>query len=435
MDPTALSTTIRRAARRALPVMGLLAVGLLVAACTQLSHPARPAHLGAAYAPRPDGQRLDVAGVTELGRAMFFDPSLSASGRVSCASCHDPRFAFGPPNDLPVQPGGLDGLSLGVRAAPSLRYLQTLAPFTEHHYDNDGDDSIDAGPTGGHTWDGRASSAHDQARLPLLSPTEMANGSPAEVVEKLRRGPLAERLRALFGARLFDDPARAFDAALMALEVFQQSPRDFYPYSSRYDEVLRGRAVLSEAEARGLALFNDEAKGNCAACHLSVPTPDGAFPLFTDFGLIALGIPRNARLPANADAGYHDLGLCGPIRTDLRDRPEYCGLFRTPTLRNIALRQSFFHNGVFHTLEETLRFYARRDTHPQDFYPRGTGGAVLAFDDLPAAYRDNLNQEPPFGRQVGGEPALTEPEIADMLAFLQTLTDADLAPRAHTAAK
>lgn len=432
MNHRRFPAAMRRRLQRGLPLLVLVAAAVAVASCAQF---AQPAYRGAAYAPRPDGQRLDVAGLTELGRAMFFDPTLSASGRVACATCHDPRFAFGPPNELAVQIGGGEATALGVRAAPSLRYLQTLAPFTEHHYDNDGDDSIDAGPTGGHTWDGRASSAHDQARLPLLSPTEMANASPAAVVQTLRRGPLAGRFRALFGASVFDDPDRAFDAALMALEVFQQSPPEFYPYSSRYDEVLRGRAVLSEAEARGLALFNDEAKGNCASCHLSVPTPDGAFPLFTDFGLIALGVPRNAILPANADPHYNDLGLCGPIRTDLRDHPGYCGLFRTPTLRNVALRRSFFHNGVFHTLEAAVRFYARRDSHPQEFYPTAADGRVQRFDDLPPAYRDNLNTDPPFDRPPGSPPVLDDAEIADVIAFLHTLTDADLAPAAPTDAR
>jgi cytochrome c peroxidase len=410
---SALCATLRR-------VCAALAL-LLAAACS-----APPAHVGAAYAPWPDGRPLDIAAVTELGRALFFDPALSASGRTSCASCHDPRFAWGPPNDASVQFAGADGRSPGLRAAPSLRYLQTLPPFSEHHYDNEGDDSIDTGPTGGHTWDGRAGSAHEQARLPLLSPAEMANSSPVAVVARLRRSDQAARFRAVFGAAVIDDDTRAFDALLMALEVFQQSPRDFYPYSSRYDEFLRGRAVLSERERRGLALFNDPAKGNCAACHLSEPMPDGAFPLFTDFGLIALGVPRHRGLAANADARFHDLGLCGPLRTDLRDRAEYCGLFRTPTLRNIALRRSFFHNGVFHTLGEVLRFYARRDTHPQEFYPRDASGAAQKYDDLPAAYHANVNVEPPFDRQPGDAPALSDAEIDDVIAFLRTLTDADL---------
>ena len=414
----------RRRGRRARLACSLGVLAGLLAACA-----APPAHQGAAYAPRADGQRLDVAALTELGRALFFEPSLSASGRTACASCHDPAHAYGPANALSVQPAGRDGATPGLRAAPSLRYLNTLPAFTEHHFDNDGNDSIDAGPTGGHTWDGRAGSAREQARLPLLSDAEMANAAPAEVVQRLRSGPLAARFRALFGSAALDDDARAFESLLFALEVFQQSPRDFYPFTSRYDEVLRGRATMSAAEARGLAMFNDPAKGNCAACHPSAPSADGALPLFTDFGLVALGVPRHRGLAANGDPAFFDLGLCGPLRTDLRERADYCGRFRTPGLRNVALRRSFFHNGVLHSLEEVLRFYARRDTEPQAFYPRAADGSVRKFDDLPARYHGNVNTEPPFDRRPGDAPALDDAEIADVIAFLKTLTDADVMPQ------
>jgi len=375
----------------------------------------------------PYAQRVDVPALTALGRAMFFDARLSASGRVACASCHDPAHAYGPPNARAVQPGG--GVPVdrsGVRAAPSLRYLQSVPPFTEHHFDNDGDDSVDMGPTGGRTWDGRVASAHEQARLPLLSPAEMGNASAAAVVAKLKRAPYAAQLRAAFGADVFErkgdgEGGAAFDAALMALEVFQQSPREFYPYSSAYDAVLRGQATLSAQQARGLALFNDPAKGNCASCHLSAPTPDGAFPLFTDFGHIAIGVPRNRALHPNADPRFFDMGLCGPVRTDLAAHAEYCGRFRTPSLRNVAVKQRFFHNGAIASLADAVRFYAQRDTDPARWYHRGK-----RFDDLPPRYHANVNREPPFGGAPGGRPALDEAEIADIVAFLKTLTDADL---------
>jgi len=381
-------------------------------------------------APAPYAQRVDVPALTALGRAMFFDAKLSASGRVSCASCHDPAHAYGPPNALAVQPGGgvppdESGNPGGFRAAPSLRYGQSVPPFTEHFFDNEGDDSVDMGPTGGRTWDGRVSSAHEQARIPLLSKAEMGNASEAAVVARLKRAPYAAQLRAAFGADLFErGDGAVFDAALMALEVFQQSPPDFYPYSSRYDAVLRGQAMLSTQEARGLALFNDASKGNCASCHLSEPTPDGAFPLFTDFGHIAIGVPRNRSIPANADPRFFDLGLCGPLRTDLSSHADYCGLFRTPTLRNIAVKQRFFHNGVIDSLDEAVRFYVLRDTDPTRWY-----GVGQRFDDLPPKYHANVNVEPPFGGLAGGKPALDDTEIADIVAFLETLTDADLLPR------
>jgi cytochrome c peroxidase len=363
-----------------------------------------------------------AAAMTAVGRALFFDRALSASGKAACASCHDPRRAFGPPNDSPVQPGGSDGRRMGVRAVPSLMYTQNIPPFTEHYFDDEGDDSIDQGAAGGRTWDGRAQSAHDQARLPLFSPFEMANSGADAVVARVERSGYAPQFRETFGDRVFEDKALAFKAVLMALETYQQSSAEFYPYSSKYDAWLRHQTSLSDGEMRGLAAFNDPGKGNCARCHPSAMR-QGAFPQFTDFGYAAIGAPRNKDIPANADPRFHDLGLCGPLRTDLTDRKEYCGLYRTPSLRNVASRRVFFHNGVFHRLEDVVRFYAERDTQPQKWYPLGRNGVVLKFDDLPAQYRDNIDRQVPFDRHPGDQPALSEADIQNIVMFLNTLTD------------
>jgi cytochrome c peroxidase len=366
-----------------------------------------------------------VSLLAEAGRGLFFDPALSASGQLSCASCHDPAHAYGPPNALAVVPGGKDMGQLGLRAVPSLRYMQATPQFTEHYYESDdeGDASIDNGPTGGLTWDGRVDRGRDQARLPLLSPFEMANDSPAAVVAKVRKSAYAGMLRQALGAGVLADTETAFDAALQAIEAFEQSYIEFQPFSSKYDAVLAGKSALTAQEARGLALFEDPAKGNCSHCHISARGGDGTPPLFTDHGLAALGVPRNMKIPANADPAFYDLGLCGPLRTDLRDRPEYCGMFKSPTLRNVATRRTFFHNGVFHTLKEVLAFYAERDTNPERWYPRNQDGSVRRFDDLPPQYHVNVNVEPPFDRHLGEKPALSEADMDDIIAFLTTLND------------
>ena len=352
-----------------------------------------------------------------LGKALFFDPALSASGKQACASCHSPTHAYGPPNDLSVQLGGTGMNKTGVRAAPSLRYLQKVPPFSEHFYESDGNDSEDQGPTGGYTWDGRVSSTHDQARIPLLSGHEMANGTQASVVAKLRNGRHAQTFRQVFGNDILDNEDTAFRAALMVLEVFQETPSEFYPYDSKYDAFLRKQVKLSPQELRGLKAFADPAKGNCASCHVSAIKQDGAFPAFTDFGHIAVGVPRNRSLAANADPKFFDLGLCGPDRTDLKDRTDYCGRFRTPSLRNVALRKTFFHNGAIHSLEDAVRFYAQRDTQPQKWYPRKADGTVDKFDDLPAQYRANVN----MSRRSGASPATSlccpRPTCATSLRF------------------
>jgi cytochrome c peroxidase len=363
----------------------------------------------------------DAAALTALGRALFSDPALSASAKISCATCHDPKHDFAPANAEAVQRGGGDGRSFGVRAVPSLKYTQNVPPFTEHYFDDEGDDSVDQGPAGGRTWDGRSRSVHAQARLPLFSPFEMANANAEAVTGKVE-ARYAAQFRQLFGERIFADKALAFKGVLMALEAFQQSPAEFYPYSSKYDAFLRHEASLSVQELSGLEAFNDPEKGNCARCHPSA-LRKGAFPQFTDFGFAAIGAPRNAAIPANADRAYYDLGLCGPLRTDLKGRREYCGMFRTPSLRNVARRRVYLHNGAFNSLSDVVRFYAERDTQPQKWYPRASDGSTLKFDDLPETYRANLDVQAPFDRHAGEKPALSDADIADIVAFLRTLND------------
>jgi cytochrome c peroxidase len=396
----------------------ILLCGLLIAASAQAAA-ARPRAMSraAVYA--------QVSILAELGRRLFFDPALSASGKLSCASCHDPAHAYGPPDARAVMPGGTDMRQTGLRAVPSLRYLQATPQFTEHFHDSDdeGDASADNGPTGGLTWDGRVDRGRDQARLPLLSRFEMANDGPAAVVAAVERSAYADLMRRAFGAAIFADVETAFDGIGQALEAYEQRYTEFYPYSSKYDAYLAGKTKLTAAEARGLALFDDPAKGNCAHCHISARRADGTPPQFTDYGLAALGAPRNPEIAANADPSFYDLGLCGPLRRDLWDRPEYCGMFKSPSLRNVALRRTFFHNGVFHSLRQVLEFYAERDTNPEKWYPRADDGTVRKFDDLPAEYHANVNVEPPFDRHAGSKPALSGPEIDDIVAFLQTLND------------
>ncbi len=370
---------------------------------------------------RDDAYRR-AADLRALGAEIFSDPRLSGSGRMACSSCHAPAAAFGPSGDRAVEMGGKNLDQPGHRAVPNLTYLQAVPDFTEHYFDRDevGDDSVDNGPSGGLTWDGRVDRTADQARTPLYSPFEMAAEGPAAVAAALRAAPYADRLRALAGAAGDD---ALVDTALSALAAYQQTPDLFYPYSSKYDAVLKGRARLTAQEVLGLDLFNDPAKGNCASCHKSAVGVDGSPPHFTDFGLIALGLPRNRDIPANEDPAFFDLGLCGPDRTDFKGRAEYCGLFRTPSLRNVAKRQRFFHNGVIASLKDAVAFYATRDTDPGRWYPRRADGGVDIYDDLPEPFRANLNLDPPFGGKPGDRPALNEGEIEAIVAFLGTLSD------------
>jgi len=367
-----------------------------------------------------------AAALSAVGARLFRDFRLSGSGKLACSSCHDPAHAFAPANGLAVQMGGTDLHQPGVRAVPTLMYLQAVPQFSEHFFDNEdeADESVDNGPTGGLTWDGRADSKSDQARIPLLSSFEMANVSADAVVDAAEKAGYVAQLQRILAPAPLGTTAQKFDAVLKALEVYQQDPATFYPYSSKYDAYLAGKAVLTPQEQRGLTAFSDPDKGNCSSCHISERANDGTPPQFTDFGLIAIGLPRNRAIPANKNPAYVDLGVCGPLRTDMKDHSDYCGLFKTPTLRNVATRKTFFHNGIFHTLRDAVAFYATRDSDPGRWYPHRADGTIAKFNDLPQRYWPNLNTDPPFdGRKPGDKPALTDAETDDIVAFLQTLTD------------
>jgi len=350
-----------------------------------------------------------------LGKKMFHDPSLSASGAMSCATCHDPANAHAPSNGLAVQRGGAKLDAAGFRAVPSLRYLDTTPAFS---FDDEGT------PNGGFNRDGRAGDFAEQALRPLFAPHEMANASPAELVARLSKTPYAAEFRRVFGANVLSDEQAAMRAITFSLAQYQSRAPEFRPFDSKYDLFLLGRVTLSPAELRGLRLFNDFDKGNCIACHPSGRGPNHEPPLFTDFTYDNIGVPRNREIPATADAAYFDLGLCGPDRIDLAGRKQLCGAFKVPTLRNVATRKAFFHNGRFKTLREALRFYVQRDTDPGKFYPKDANGAVRKFDDVPPELAGNVNTgEVPYDRSAGDAPRLTEAELDDLEAFLGTLTD------------
>ena len=416
--------------RRARALGGIAGGALLVSAALATA---------IAPAPRAYGDRPSVAQLSALGRAMFNDPGLSASGRLSCASCHDPATAFGPGARTPSPFADADPAHAGTRAIPSLRYAQFAGRFTEHTVDDEETHGVDGGPTGGFTWDGRADTAREQALIPLFDAREMGNADEAALARRVAAAPYAAQFRQAFsapGRDVFADPRRVVAWAALAFEVFEQGP-EFAPFDSRYDRFLAGRETLSPAELRGLALYRDPARGNCDTCHPSRRSSSGRAPLFTDAGFIAVGAPRRAGLPPLAASGSlqplasqargaeADLGLCRSGRAGLTADPSFCGRFRTPTLRNVALRASFFHNGSMRSLRDAVAFYATRDTDPGRWYPRGADGRVHAYDDLPADMAASVNREVPFEPLPGGAPRLGERDIDDIVAFLKTLTDAD----------
>lgn len=352
-----------------------------------------------------------------LGRRLFADTRLSQPRGTSCASCHDPATAFTGFN------GGRDGVAggslrgrLGTRNPPSLTYARYLPPL----YFYQDDDAQAPAPFGGLMLDGRADTLAAQAREPLLARHEMNLGTPRAAARRLREAGYEVAFEARHGAGVLRDPARALDAFGHALEAYLRSD-ELAPFDSRFDDELRGKPSLSAQERRGLAIFRNPDQGNCASCHsVSVTSSNPVRSLFTDFGYEALGVPRNRALPANARADAYDPGLCRTARARRwPDAEAWCGYFRTPSLRNVAVRERFMHNGVFDSLRDTVRFYATRSTDPAAWY-----GRHPAFDDLPASMRGNVNTvSTPLNRRAGATPALSDDDIDALVAFLGTLTD------------
>ncbi len=368
---------------------------------------------GAAIAARPPKAPAPPAPPTlaQVGNRLFDETSLSASGKLACASCHVEARAHADAAGGFLPLGGVDGNRQGLRSSPSLRYLDQAGPFT---FDAQGR------PRGGLFWDGRANSRAEQARGPLFNATEMANTDAATLAARLRALPYATDLRAAAALPEAATDEQWVDAAVTALTRYQVDDAKFHPFTSKFDAVQDGRAAFTLQEQRGLTAFNDPQRGNCASCHDSRPHPATGRALFTNFSYHALGVPRN-QSQATANPTFFDLGLCGPQRADLAGRNDLCGQFRVPSLRNVALTGPYFHNARFARLEDVLAFYATRDLDPVRWYPV-VNGQVQLYNDLPPAYRTHVHQGAPF-RRAGQPPAITPQDAADIIAFLHTLSD------------
>ena len=275
-----------------------------------------------------------------MGKKIFEDARLSEPPGVSCASCHDAAKAFQGNNGSPVPAlaqGSRPGV-LGKRNTPTLSYLSFSPRFglVEEQEEEATEGALV--PAGGMFWDGRADDLVAQVEGPLLEPREMNNPSKAAVLDKIKAGDYAGLARQVYGENVFSEPD-AFDKLARAVAAFESTPR-FHPFSSKFDDFLRGKAKLTKEEARGFALFKDKKKGNCLACHAGQTgshKPEDW--LFTDFTFDALGAPRNRAIPDNKDPAFFDPGLC--VRKAFQPlAPQsfvdgLCGQFKTPTLRNV----------------------------------------------------------------------------------------------------
>lgn len=279
----------------------------------------------------------------ELGRKLFFDPRLSADGKVSCASCHDPKRAF---TDGKTVAEGIGG-RLGRRNSPTL--LNSM--FST-----------------GQFWDGRADTLEEQARMPLTNLDEMGNASLDEALAKIAAVPEYVRgFQQIFGGPVTID---GFGKAVAAFErtlVSADSPLDRF--------VAGDLTALNESARNGLILFRTRAR--CGICHVFNQNfaAFATFPFFTD------GNYRNTGVAANF-SGFEGLAL--RARAAIRDKSGESlaallkheragelgrfvttgnildiGAFRTPSLRNVELTPPYFHDGSAATLEDVVRFYVQ----------------------------------------------------------------------------
>ena len=299
----------------------------------------------------------------ELGRMLFFDNRLSGDDTMNCATCHDPDKGWG------------DGLPLAVGYPGSLyfRNTPTLLNVANTRY---------------FFWDGRLIGSD----MPTLVRDHIAEAHFFQadgrlVIERMRQTPVYEQM---FTDAFGGEPT--YGRILNAVTAYVKSIRS---RNVPFDRHLTGNEnAISDSAKRGLELFRG--KAGCLRCHNG--------PMLSDSRFYKTGVPVNPdifyeplrhitfrrffrTLGLKAAALREDPGLYAVTKQD-----DDWGRFRTPTLREVSRTGPYMHNGVFATLEEVI-----------DFYNRGGG------DD---ARKDPLLK--PLG--------LTEPEEADLLEFLNTLS-------------
>jgi len=333
-----------------------------------------------------------------LGEKLYHDTSLSKDKTMSCATCHVIDSAFVDPRPTNLSLGaslGDDLVSIADRNAPTAAYTAFIPKF---HFDKHEGLFI-----GGQFLDGRAADLKEQAKGPFLNPVEMNMPDEASVIKRVQENAnYVKAFKEIYGENIFNDIEKAYDALAETIAKFEKS-KTFSPFNSKFDKVLKGTELFSEQEQRGLALFNSKAE--CHACHPA----DGEKANFTDFSYDNLGVPVNHALrAANGKGGdFIDNGLYDNPHVD---DTSLKGAFRVSTLRNIAVTGPYMHNGLFKDLATVVHFYNTRDVpgaiNPETGEAWGKGEVEVNKNNAEL-----------------GDLKLTEEEEADLVAFLNTLTD------------
>ena len=299
-----------------------------------------------------------TAETVALGRLLYYESALSSDRTISCASCHGPQTGF-----TDIHP-----VSLGVAGKKGTRHSPTV---------------INSAYNLQQFWDGRAPSLEEQAKGPIMNPVEMAS-TQDDAVKRLRADP---KYVALFQQAWGTDQI-TIDLVTKSIASFE---RTVLSGNSPFDRFYYGhdKNALSASAQRGLKLFMDPKKGDCEVCH----TIGKDYALFTDNKFHNLGIG------ANIQGNMVDLG-----RFEHTKNEADWGAFKTPTLRNIAERAPYMHDGSFPTLKDALGHYIGggnlnphldKEIHPLDFLTFDERDDILAFlESLSAPLPDSVGPPP-----------------------------------------
>jgi cytochrome c peroxidase len=422
-----------------------------------------------------------------LGKALFFDKTLSNPVGQACASCHAPETGFTFPDSqtnlaLGPVPGAVQG-RFGNRKPPTVSYAAFIPPGpTQSQIPGGGSQYV-----GGVFWDGRAQDLVAQVPGPLTNPNEMNDivhniASPSLVVAKVLNGPNAKLFAQAFGDVSHLTDAEVFQLICSAIATWEKSP-EVSPFSSKYDAVLAGRAMFTASEQNGLRLFTGATTGrpggppnprsaHCANCHSIPPFGTIGQHLFTNSSYVNTGVPKNPNNPYYKEtdsvsnplgfnpvgANYIDPGLGGFLYPKMGlpmgnvgagsngqgDFLKVNGTFKTPTLRNVGLAPAggfvkcYSHNGVFKSLKDVVHFYNTRNLTSRvgeviDFtkpnpYAGLSGKPIWPTPEYPSP----VTLVNPAGLPGGiGNLGLTAQEETDIVNFLNTLSDAPPPPPGH----
>ncbi len=305
------------------------------------------------FVPTPSGNPATAAKIA-LGRRLFEDPELSATGTIACGSCHDPKLSF-----TDGEPTGK-----GVTAKPLVRHTPTLW-------------NVAWSPLS--FWDGRAASLEEQVRFPVEHPDEMGSTLDNGVLRLSRHGSYVQAFAQAFP----QDPRITPDTIAKALAAYE---RTLVSPPTRFDQWVAGDdAALTPSEVNGFKIFTG--KGRCSNCHTGFA--------FTDHGFYDIGLPGE-------DAGRGPIvGLA--IATHA---------FKVPTLRELAWTAPYMHDGSLATLDDVVRVYetggVARPTRSKDL-PENLRLTDQERADL-IAFLESLSSETP--PQPSTEAWVNAPEPA-----------------------